>query len=60
MIIEESGKAYTITECRDKWVIKNESGKLSVSFDIPKELCATIDELREYVLSNSNLFGVKL
>lgn len=52
MIIEKNGKTYTVTECRDKWTVKADSGKLSIAFDVSKELCATADELREYVLSD--------
>lgn len=53
MVIEKNGKAYTITEHRDKWTVKAESGKLSVAFDVSKELCSTADALRAYVSNNS-------
>ena len=52
MIIEKNGKAYTVTELSNKCTVKAENGKLSVAFDISKELCSTADELREYVLQN--------
>lgn len=52
MIIEKNGKAYTVTELSDKWTVKTESGKLSVAFDVSKQICTTADELREYVLQN--------
>lgn len=53
MIIEKNGKAYTVAEHRDKWTVKAESGKLSVAFDVSKELCPTVDALRVYVNNNS-------
>ena len=53
MVIEKNGKAYTVTEYRDKWTVKAESGKLSVAFDVSKELCHTADALRVYVNNNS-------
>ena len=56
MVIEKNSKAYTVTEHRDKWTVSAESGKLSVAFDVSKELCPTADELREYVLNNNELF----
>lgn len=56
IIIEKNGKDYTATEHKDKWTVKKESDKLSVSFNVSKELCKTAQELREYVLSNSELF----
>lgn len=52
MIIEKNGKSYTITELSDKWTVKAENGKLSVAFDISKKICATADELQDYVLQN--------
>lgn len=53
MIIEKNGKTYTVTEHRDKWTVSAESGKLSVAFDVSKELCSTADALRVYVNNNS-------
>lgn len=52
MDIVKNGKTYNVTECIGKWVIKSASGKLSVSFDISKEICKTEDELHNYILSN--------
>ncbi len=52
IIIKKNDKTYNITECIGKWVIKSASGKLSVSFDVSKEICKTEDELRNYILSN--------
>ena len=56
MIIEKNGKVYTVTESSTKWTVKSDSGKLSVAFNVSKELCSTADELREYVLNNNELF----
>ena len=53
MVIEKNGKAYTVTEYRNKWTVKAESDKLSVAFDVSKELCPTADALRVYVNNNS-------
>jgi hypothetical protein len=55
MIVEKNGKIFSISEQSKKWVIKSNSGKLSVSYDVSKDLCATEDELREYIKS-SDLF----
>ena len=56
MIIEKNGKTYTITELQNKWNVKTNSGKLSATYEVSKELCPTIDALQEYVLNNDNLF----
>jgi len=55
MIIEKNGKTYSVTEYADKWKVSAENGKLSVAYDVSKELCSTAAELREYV-KNNNLF----
>lgn len=56
MVIEKNGQVYTVTELGTKWTLKTESGKLSVTFDVSKELCPTTDELCEYVLNNNKVF----
>ncbi len=56
MQIEKNGKTYTVTECPKKWTVSLDSGKLSVAFDVSKELCSTEEQLREYVLTNNELF----
>ena len=55
MIVKKNGKIYSVSEHSTKWVVKSNSGKLSVSYDVSKDLCATEDELREYIQS-SELF----
>lgn len=52
MDITKNNKTYTITESRNKWTVKAENGKLSVAYDVSKDLCATVEELHEYVLKN--------
>lgn len=55
MDIEKNGKTYIVFEHTTKWVVKLNSGKLSVSYDVSKDICATEDELYDYIQS-SNLF----
>ena len=52
MTIVKGDSVYLVTESSTKWTVKKDGEKLSVSFDVPKELCKTEDELREYILSN--------
>ncbi len=56
MIIIKGDTVYRVSESSNKWTVKRDSGKLSVSYDVPKELCETEQELRKYVLSNNELF----
>ena len=53
MIIEKGERVYDVTESGSKWVVKTGNGKLSVVFDVSKELCKTEEALREYVLTES-------
>lgn len=56
MEITKGDTVYKVSENSKNWTVKKESDKLSVSFNVSKELCKTEQELREYVLSNSELF----
>lgn len=56
MVIEKNSKVYTVTECRDKWTVKNESERLTITFEVSKMLCSTSDELCEYILNNNDFF----
>lgn len=56
MKIMKGDTVYNVSENSKSWIVKKESDKLSVSFDISKELCKTEQELREYVLSDNELF----
>lgn len=56
MEIIKGDTVYKVSENSKNWTVKKESDKLSVSFNVSKELCKTAQELREYVLSNSKLF----
>ena len=49
--IEKNGKAYVVTECKDKWTVKSDCGTVSVSVNVPKNICGTENEIREYVLT---------
>ena len=55
MDITKNDKTYTVTESRNKWTVKAENGKLSVAYDVSKDLCTTVEELRKYILK-SDLF----
>ncbi len=56
MIIEKNGKVYMVTELHDKWSVDTDSGKLSITFSVSKDLCPTVDELRKYIMNNNEMF----
>ncbi len=49
MIIEKNGKNYEITEYTTHWVVRLKNGDLTVDFQIPKEICKSIVELKNYI-----------
>ncbi len=52
MDIKKNGKEYAVTEHEDKWTVKVIYGKISAVFDVPKIICKSSEDLREYVLEN--------
>lgn len=56
MEITKGDTVYEVSENSKNWTVRKKSEKLSISFNVSKELCKTEQELREYVLSNSELF----
>ncbi len=52
MIILKNDYKYIVKESTSKWIVEKKSDKLSVVFDISKEICKTEDELKKYILSN--------
>lgn len=56
MIIQKNGKKYVVSEATTKWTVKMQDGKVSVAFEVPKDLCKTEAELREFVTNNDKLF----
>lgn len=52
MVIKKGNKMYTVTEQKTQWLVKLEGSSVELSIRVMKELCATLDELREYVLNN--------
>ena len=49
MEVVKNGKTYEVTETTQKWSIKNKLGIMSISYDVSKKDCATIEELQRYV-----------
>lgn len=55
MTIKKNGKAYTVRENKASWTVSLSAGRVSVSYNVPKAVCATLDALKSYV-AESNLF----
>lgn len=56
MEITKDDNTYRIKENEKSWTVEKESDKLSVSFNVPKNICKSEQELRNYILSNDELF----
>lgn len=50
MFIQKDGKNYAVRESSKKWTVSTEIDKLTVSYDISKDICSTAEELCEYIL----------
>ena len=42
-------KGYQIKELKNTWKVSKVDGKLSVSYEISKELCNTVDDVKAYI-----------
>ena len=49
MIVEKNGKLYELNERKNHWSVVLKSGSLTVDFQVSKDICATIEELKEYI-----------
>ena len=52
MRIEKDGRAYIVTETAKQWNVKTDASKMGVSYNIPKEVCGTFDDLKKYIAEN--------
>ena len=52
MVIEKNGKFFIVTENKNSWTVKNKEGKVSISYKVPKDVCAGADELKDYIINH--------
>lgn len=50
MMFEKDGKIYKISESETKWNVKLDKGALTLEYSVSKDICASIDELKEYIM----------
>lgn len=55
MRIEKNEKTYEVTECQKHWSVRLQSGALSATFQVSKDICKTEAELRDYI-EKENMF----
>lgn len=55
MIVEKNGKLYELNERKNHWSVILKSGALSVDFQVSKDICTTVEELKEYI-QKDNMF----
>lgn len=51
-MIKKGDTVFTVLEFANKWKVNADNGRITLEYNVPKELCATFDELRDYILSN--------
>lgn len=49
MIVEKNEKMYEVTERKKHWSVVLKSGALTADFQVSKDICATIEELKDYI-----------
>ena len=52
MEITINAKNYSIRECNEKWIITTKTGKLTSSIDVPKSICRTESDLKDFIKNN--------
>lgn len=55
MIVEKNGKLYELNERKKHWSVVLKSGSLTADFQVSKDICATVEELKEYI-QKENMF----
>ena len=53
MIIEKNGVVYTVREYKNIWKLTRQNGGLIVDYSVNKNLCATFEDLKAYVLKEN-------
>ena len=55
MIIKKSDKEFSVIENKNSWTVSIAIDSVSMSYNVPKEICPTFDDLKSYV-NECNLF----
>ena len=53
--ITKQGKIYTVRENKASWTVEHKSDLVTVSYNVSKASCPTIDDLKAYI-AESDLF----
>ncbi len=55
MLIQKENRRYQVIENAKSWTVKRTEDKITISYNVPKQLCGTFRELEIHV-KNSDLF----
>lgn len=55
MNITKGEKVYTVKECKSYWSVSTAIGKLTVIYQVPKDMCEILEDLKQYIKSE-NIF----
>ena len=55
MTVTKQGKIYTVRENKASWMVERSVERVTMSFNVPKASCPTIDDLKAYI-AESDLF----
>lgn len=52
MEVMKNGKIYEINETAKQWNVKLIVSKVNTVFNVPKEICETFEDLKNYIAEN--------
>lgn len=52
MTIEKNGKVFTVRENKNSWTVARAAGRVSVSYNVPKDICPTFSDLKSHISEN--------
>lgn len=52
MTIEKNGKVYAVRENKKSWTVTISEGRVSISANVPKDICPTFGNLKAYIAEN--------
>ncbi len=54
-MINKDGRVYQVKENKCSWTLSRKAGAIEVTYNIPKESCATYEELEAFVAAEPML-----
>lgn len=53
MNIKKGDTEYSVKELQNYWIVTKNVGRLTIEYKIAKDICGTIEELKQYIEKES-------